>query len=279
MALSFSLIILSAFFHSSWNILLKNAINKHSFTVQIHFAASVMMTVILAVFFPEAFRFDKVTVIFAICSAFFFSFYQIFVAEAYKCADVSMVYPITTSSPLFIIVWAYFLLGERMTLAGFCGIILILSGCYIMNMTKGSNKLAFKGILMAVLAALFYSFGAMADKMGVTSVNTLLYIYLMTVFMTFFIAFFVGISPMRSKLAQVQWKLVTLGGLALLGSTVCYRLGLINMQIAYATSLRQVSSFFGLLMGIFFFKESYGIKRAIGCAVIISGIVLIRLGI
>ncbi len=278
MALSFSLIIFSAFFHSLWNILLKNAANKHSFTVQIHFAASVIMTVILALFFPEAFRFDKATVIFALCSAFFFSFYQIFVAEAYKCADVSMVYPITTSSPLFIIIWAYILLDERITPAGFCGVMLIISGCYIMNMTKGSNKLAFRGILMAVLAALFYSFGAMADKMGVTSVNTMLYIYLMTVFMTVFTGFFVGIAHIHTKRAKIQWKLVILGGMALLGSTTFYRLGLVDMQIAYATSLRQVSSFFGLLMGIFFFKESYGLKRAVGCAVIISGIVLIRLG-
>lgn len=278
MALSFFLIILSAFFHSSWNVLLKNASNKHGFTVQIHIAASVIMTIFLPIFFPEALQFDKTTVLFALCSSFFFSFYQIFVASAYKYADVSMVYPITTSSPLFVIVWAYFLLDEKITAAGFVGIMLIIAGCYIMNMTRGSNKLAFKGIFMAVLAALFYSFGAMADKMGVLSVNTALYIYLMTVFMTIFMAFFVGIAHLNTKSSKIQWKLVLLGGLVLIGSTTFYRIGLIDIPIAYATSIRQVSSFFGLLMGIFFFKESYGIKRAIGCVVIISGIVLIRLG-
>lgn len=279
MATSFSLIILSAFFHSSWNILVKSAKNKHSFTVHIHIAATIFMTIVLLLFYREAIYFDKVTVLFALCSAFFFSLYQVFVAEAYKCADVSMVYPITTSSPLFIIVWAYFLLGEKISLVGFLGVILTIAGCYIMNMTKGSNKTAFRGIIIAGLAALFYSFGAMADKMGVTSVNTILYIYLMTFFMTIFTSTFVGIAHLYTKKSKIEWKLVILGGLALASSTIFYRLGLIDIPIAYATSLRQISAFFGLLMGIILFKESYGIKRAIGCVVIISGIVLIRLGI
>ena len=278
MALGFFLIILSAFFHSSWNVLLKSASNKHGFTVQIHIVASLLMTVIMIVFFPENLRFDKATILFALASSFFFSFYQIFVAEAYKCADVSMVYPITTSSPLFVIIWAYFFLDEKITLAGFFGILLILSGCYIMNMTKGSNKMAFRGIFMAILAALFYSFGALLDKMGVLSVNTVLYIYLMTVFMTVFMAFFIGIAHLNAKSAKIEWKPVLLGGLVLIGSTAFYRIGLIDIPIAYATSIRQVSSFFGLMMGIILFKESYGIKRAIGCGVIISGIILIRLG-
>ncbi len=279
MAISFSLIILSAFFHSSWNILIKSAKNKHSFTVHIHIAATIFMTIVLVAFFREAIYFDKVTVLFALCSAFFFSLYQISVAEAYRLADVSMVYPITTSSPLFIIVWAYFLLGEKISLIGFIGVIFTIAGCYIMNMTKGGSKTALRGIIVAGLAALFYSFGAMADKMGVTSVNTILYIYLMTFFSTIFTSLFVGITHMNMKRAKIEWKLVILGGITLACSTIFYRLGLVDIPIAYATSLRQISAFFGLLMGIILFKESYGLKRALGCVVIISGIILIRFGI
>lgn len=278
MNLSFTLIILSAFFHACWNVLLKFSKNKHGFTLHMHIAGSIYLSVIMVLFFLESLRFHAPTFIFALSSAFFFSFYQVGVAEAYKSADVSMVYPITTSSPLFIIIWAHLFLGENISRVGFLGIILIIAGCYVMNATKGGNKTAARGVIFAVLAALFYSFGAIFDKMGVGSVDTMLYIYLMTVFMTFFLFFLSGSLSRKEVKMPSEWKLAALGGLMLAFSTIFYRQGLINIQISYAAALRQVSSFFGLIMGIIFFKESYGLKRAFGCAVILGGIILIRLG-
>ncbi len=75
------------------------------------------------------------------------------------------------------------------------------------------------------------------------------------------------------------WKLVILGGLAMTGSPITYRLGLIDMQISYDSALRQVSSFFGVLMWLIFLKETYGIKRIAGSIVIVLGIILIRLNL
>ena len=60
-------------------------------------------------------------------------------------------------------------------------------------------------------------------------------------------------------------------------STITYRLGLIDMQISYSSALRQLSSLFGVLMGLFFLKESYGLQRIVGSMVIVAGIMLIRL--
>lgn len=279
MALSFTLIIASAFFHATWNVLLKLAKDKHAFSFHIHIVASVYMTIIMVLFFPDSLRFHSSTFLFALLSAFFFSMYQTGVAEAYRFADVSMVYPITTSSPLFIIIWAQVFLGEKISVAGFSGIILIIIGCLVMNLTRGGNKTAVRGIIFAILAALFYSIGAMFDKLGVDSVDTILYIYLMTVFMAIFLCPLWLVMDRKQKKSVVEWKLILTGGFVLMASTALYRFGLIDMQISYAAALRQVSSFFGLVMGIMFFKETYGLKRAVGCTIILFGIVLIRLGI
>ena len=153
-----------------------------------------------------------------------------------------------------------------------------------MNITKGKgNKSGLYGILTALLAAFLYSFGAMADKMGVESVNTHLYIMLMADFMSFYSVLFTIISHRKSVTLHrkvsvpVQWKLVILGGLAMSASTITYRLGLIDMQISYSSALRQLSSLFGVLMGLFFLKESYGLQRIVGSMVIVAGIMLIRL--
>lgn len=284
MSFSFALIVLSAVFHAGWNLLVKKSDDKVSYNVHIQVATAVFITIYTLLFYPEAFYFHKPTFIYALLSSFFFALYQHFTAVSYKYADVSMVYPITTSSPFFIIIWAYFILDERISVFGIFGIALVLAGCYIMNITKGKgNKSGLYGILIALLAAFLYSFGAMADKMGVASVNTHLYIMLMADFMSFYSVLFATVSHRKSvtlhkKISvRVQWKLVILGGLVMAASTVTYRLGLIDMQISYASALRQLSSLFGVLMGIFFLKESYGMQRIIGSVVIIVGIVIIRL--
>lgn len=284
MSYAFALIVVSAVFHAVWNLLVKTSDDKVAYNVHIQVATAVFITSYTVFFFPDAFYFHKPTFIYALLSSFFFALYQHFTAVSYKYADVSMVYPITTSSPFFIMIWAYFILDERVTLFGIIGIILVLAGCYIMNITKGKgNKSGMYGILIAFLAAFLYSFGAMADKMGVASVNTHLYIMLMADFMSFYSVMFTIINHRKSVTLHrkihvpVQWKLVILGGFAMAASTVTYRLGLIDMQISYASALRQLSSLFGVLMGIFFLKESYGKQRIVGGIVIVAGIMLIRL--
>lgn len=286
MSLSFGLIVISAVFHASWNMLIKAADDKVAYNVHIQIATAFFVTVYTIIFYPDAFYIHKPTIYYALLSSFFFALYQYFAALSYKYADVSMVYPITTSSPLFIIIWAYFLLDEKISFMGIIGIILILAGCYIMNVTRGKgNKNAIYGIFLALLSAFLYSFGAMADKMGVGTVNTHLYIMLMADFISLYSIIFTTISHRNSRTlhkkvkGSIQWKLVGIGGLVMAASVVTYRLGLVDMQISYATALRQLSSFFGVLMGLIFLKESYGLQRIIGSIVIITGIILIRLNL
>lgn len=286
MSLSFGLIVISAVFHAVWNMLVKVSDDKVMYNVHIQISTAFFITIYTVIFYPNAFYYHQPTVIYALLSSFFFSLYQHFTAVSYKYADVSMVYPVTTSSPLFIVIWAYFILDERVSLFGVLGILLVLAGCYIMNITKSKgDKKGFYGILIALLAAFLYSFGAMADKMGVGSVNTHLYIMLMADFMSLYSVLFTIFSHRKARILHkkinisIQWKLVIFGGLAMGASTVTYRLGLIDMQISYASALRQISSFFGVLMGLIFLKESYGLQRIIGSIVIITGIVLIRLNL
>ena len=286
MSISFGLIVISAVFHAGWNMLVKSANDKVAYNVHIQIATALFVSIYTIIFYPEALYLHKPTLYYALLSSFFFALYQHFAAVSYKYADVSMVYPLTTSSPLFIIIWAYFLLDEKISLMGVLGIVLILAGCYIMNVTRGKgNKNALYGIFLALLSAFLYSFGALADKMGVGTVNTHLYIMLMANFISLYSILFASFSHRKSrtlhkKVAEkIQWKLVAVGGIIMAASIVTYRLGLVDMQISYATALRQLSSFFGVFMGIFFLKESYGLQRVIGSIVIISGIVLIRLNL
>ena len=49
-------------------------------------------------------------------------------ALAYMRIDVSIAYPLTTTGPLYIPLWAYVFLGERLTPLGAAGIVVTFAG-------------------------------------------------------------------------------------------------------------------------------------------------------
>ena len=155
---AFLFIIVSALFHATWNMFVKYSNDKVAYNVHIQISTAVFISLYTIIFHPDALYYHQSTFIYALLSSFFFSLYQHFTAVSYKYADVSMVYPITTSSPLFIVIWAYFILDEKVSAFGVLGIILVLAGCYIMNITKRKgDKNGLYGILIALLAAFLYS--------------------------------------------------------------------------------------------------------------------------
>ena len=274
---SFEIIVLSAFFHASWNVLIKMSKNKTQSTKYMLTVATVAGTIFMLIYDRNLLLVDINKMYLPIISAFFFSMYQLFTATAYKYGDVSLVYPITTAAPLFIVIWAYLFLGERISAIGFVGILLIVGGCIFMNSTRGSNKLAVKAVLYALLAAWVYSFGALADKLGVSEFNPLTYIYWMTFFSMVFSWIFVTIIYRKEEHSKIEWKLVIAAGIIVYASTAAFRIGLVDIEISYAAAVRQVSALFGLLIGVFFFKESSGVRRLIACLIILFGVTLIRL--
>ncbi len=116
----------------------------------------------------------------------FFTGYHLAVSTSYRYADVSLVYPITTSSPFFILVWAVLFLKEELSFIGVAGIIVTIIGTILLNKVKGGEgglKLS-KGVGYAFLAAFLYSFGALVDKKGVSQGgNFILYVYCMSFFL------------------------------------------------------------------------------------------------
>ncbi|MFC1580470.1 EamA family transporter [Thermodesulfobacteriota bacterium] len=71
---------------------------------------------------------------------------------------------------------------------------------------------------------------------------------------------------------------VFLGGAFLLFSNISYRYGLEITDVSYAAGVRQIATLFGVLMGVFLLKESYGFLRFLASLIIVLGIALIRIG-
>jgi len=276
----FLLIIFSALMHSLWNIILKKSNNKYLFNYQMHFLNFCIMTFAYIVFFREYMFFDLQAIVFAFFSALFFTGYHLFLSTSYRYADASMVYPVTTSSPIWVALWATIFLHEKITLLGLLGIIITLIGVLIINSSKTSELKFDKGILFAFISAFFYSVGAIIDKLGVGVNNFILYVYSLTIFMTFFMYLYSArrfTNHLEHFKVNIRYLLV--GSFILFLSFSVYRLGLIFVQVSYATALRQVNGLFGVLLGVLFLKEKFSYKRLAGSIVIVIGVLIIRANI
>ena len=272
-------VILSAFFHACWNILLKKARSKFRFNLNMHLASVVLFTILLLLFYPEEITFDGRIVLVGLLGAMFFATYHLLITKAYQYSDVSQVYPITNSSPLFVALWATFFLKEFPSKLGIIGIIVTIVGCLILNGASLKNTRFEKGVLIAFLAAFAYSFGAIFDKLGVNTGHAIMYTYYMNTFMALFFWLLFKINTKKEPVAKEDRKWIWPAGVILVLSAVTYRIGLIDIPLSYGVAIRQVSGLFGLLMGIILFKEGYGKTRLVGTLIIVAGVILVRLTI
>ncbi|BAI80293.1 conserved hypothetical protein [Deferribacter desulfuricans SSM1] len=273
------LILLSALFHSFWNVLLKDSENKYFFNFLMHLTNLVIFSIMYLLFFKDFLYFDKNIFIYSFIAATFFSGYHICLSTAYRYGEISSYYPIVSSSPVFVLIWAIVFLKEKLTISGSIAIFLIIAGVFFVGLVKYSKAESIKGVYFSLLAALFYSFGAIIDKIGVSRKNFILYIYLLTLFMTIYMYIFnykfIG-RGYSFYLKNYFWKIL-LGGFILFSSVFSYRYGLTMVNVSYAVFIRQANILFGLLFGYLIFREKIHRYKVVGAILIAVGVVIIKL--
>src|SRR3990170_7866599 len=95
--------------------------------------------------------------------------------KAIKLSPLSLTIPFMALSPVFIIIIAFFLLGELPDASGFAGIFFIVAGAYLLNAkTGGSGLLApikviakERGSIFMIIVAVIYSITATIGKIAV----------------------------------------------------------------------------------------------------------------
>ena len=274
-----TLILISALMHALWNFFLKKSPDKHKFNYQMHILNVILMTISYPILFRKYLFLDLRPFFYGFLAGIFFSAYHLFLSKSYSTEDVSKVYPITTSSPIFVTIMAVIFLGEKISLLGFLGIITVIVGILILNINSIGKITFTKGFSYAVLSSIAYSFGAIIEKTGVGKGNIFLYIYSVTLFMSIFLFIY---SKKKStghlRFALENIKLLIPASIVLFLSVVTYRFGLENINVSYATSIRQINALFGVIIGILLLKEPIELKRIIGAITIIIGIFFIKSG-
>ena len=287
--LAFSLIIFSAVMHAIWNVLVKRSRHKTVFIWWMFLISSVLFTGLLP-FAPERLRMPGAETMLMLCiGAVCFVLYHLLNGRAYRDGDLSIVYPLSQTSMIYVPIWGVALLGERFTIAGVGGILLVILGTFSVQMQRVTlaelarpfRDLKSPSVRAALLAGFIYSIGSIAEKTGVRHYPPLYFTYFMILFMLLLMT----INLLRPKYRMLigdefreNWRPILWSGPIVMASFLTFRYGLNLAPVGYAVPVRQVSIMVGVLIGIVFLRESFGRIRLLSALLIVAGAVLIRFG-
>jgi drug/metabolite transporter (DMT)-like permease len=269
--LALSLIVVAAFVHVIPHATIKRADDRDRFVWWMLLGNAVLYSPLLLIQVPRT----RVAWGIIIASGVIETVYLLAISRAYALGSLSVVYPIARgSAPLFLLVASIAILAERPTAYGITGIVLISIGIYG---TFGGGLPSGAALGWSLLAGLMTATYTTVDKIGITFVQPLVYIYLVLVVTAVFYTPIVLVRR-RPGAGRPQWIRVAIAAATM---PLAYALVLsamrLGMPASYAGSLREMSVIVAAAIGVAFFGETITPARIAGACGIAAGIVLIAL--
>jgi len=209
-------------------------------------------------------------------------------AGAYREGDLSLVYPIARSAPVFVLLWSTLVWHQPLPPVGVLGVLVVAFGAYVLQLRGLTPRdlvapvvsLAHnRSVRLAWVTALVVAVYSLVDDRAVESLDPLVYLYL---FVAASSALYIPLLLRRGwPLIQAEWRgrwkqILPAAALGAFG----YLLALIALRVehvGYVTAIRQASILFGVVLGIFLLREPYRRARLIGSSVMFAGMALICL--
>ncbi len=291
------LILLSSLSHALWNVLTQTSANSRYFS---GLKGLWIIGLGLVAFFILDFPFDHPDLLFwAALSGVLHGVYILCLSRAYSTQDISYVYPIARSAPVFVPFFAYYFLAETLSIYTFFAIGFILLAIYILHFKGGvihGVKNLWNAILHKDLRWAFYTLAlvvaySLVDKKGMdvffvhfpdqAFTNGLLFFF-MESFVGFilYVAYLFWREP-RAELFAVwkkEWMKALIAGVATLGSYGLICVVLQFEDVSTVVSLRQTSVLMVVYWGCWKLGEPFGKQRILASGLIIAGIGLIGWG-
>ena len=289
-----SLVILSSILHSLWNILTQTSKNSQFFS-GLKGVWLILMGVVALNWIGFSI-WNRELLFWGILSGVIHGVYILCLSRAYNTQDISYVYPIARSSPVFIPIFAWLLLGEKLTPQTLIAILIIISAIYILHfdghLIRGFNNL-WQAIQHNDLRWAFYTLiivvsYSLVDKKGMD-----LFLFhlpnqpfqngIAFFFMEATIGFTLCNLYLFSKhskteildLWEKEWLKGLVGALATLGSYGLICVVLQFESVSAVVALRQVSVLMVVYWGCWKLKEPFGRERLLAGGLIIFGVFLI----
>ena len=175
----FLLVIVSAVTHGLWNFLAKRATQKDLF-IGLSKAAETLIFAGPFIFLVARNGYgERYWMLYVGVAACFVFLNYAFLAQAYRRAELSVAYPISRASTLYLPLLAFLFIGERIDAVGWLSITCITCAVLVMQLEEFSRrevrtllaKLRRPGIVFALLAALMAASYTIWDEVAVARIH------------------------------------------------------------------------------------------------------------
>ncbi|GAA5233089.1 EamA family transporter [Verticiella sediminum] len=281
-----SLVVLAALIHASWNLLAKRAAKVGPAFVFAYCVASTLLylPLVLWILWHDTMDWNWPVVACIVASGALHLVYSLCLQRGYQQADLSVVYPVARGTgPLISVVGAFLILDEPVTGAGLIGVLCVVAGIFLIatqgEWAKFRQPAAWVGVRWGVTTGLMIAAYTVVDGYGVKV------LLVAPVVLDWFagVVRMVMLAPFVLVRREANWEAMRgYWGLAFavgLLAPLSYILVLQALQGGAPLSLvapaREMSMMAGALLAMFFLKERVSTWRLAGCAVLITGVVLL----
>lgn len=218
--------------------------------------------------------------------------YQIFLGRAYERGDLSVVYPISRSTPALVAIVAVPLMDDPVSAAGGAGIAVVMAGMWLVH-TGG--RIAWRGLVSPGIGYAYLTLATTAgysllDKLAMQRFaevtwagqvpRALVYFYLLTTASTLLFVPMVMRRLPRETFLSVPKRYagrLLFGLVASVGSYVLILEALRTASVSYVTAVRQTSVVFAALLSFLMLRERPGRPRTVGALLTVAGVAIIAL--
>ncbi len=270
-------VLFGAMLHAGWNAMVKSSTDKSLDTALINTLASFLALPLVAWFGwppPQAWPFIVVSIVIHVG-------YYTALSGAYRHGDLGLTYPLMRgSAPLLVALSASVTLGETLSPLAWMGVVGICVGV----LTLGLSKHAFdspRALQFAMVNAVIIASYTVVDALGVRTAGGAIQ-YVATLFLLnswpFALVVFARRKWAIGPYVRRRWPVCLVGAAASIGSYGVALWAMTQAPVATVAALRETSVLFAALLGVWFLKEVFTLRRAIGTCVILSGVMALRLG-
>jgi drug/metabolite transporter (DMT)-like permease len=278
----------SAFFHAS-----RIAVTKHlslSFSAEVLTfyvnLSSLAITLPLIIWYHD-FPFEEPRYLLAVLSGGLLSAFGGWALNAaIHKTEVSIVGPVMTLTPGFVLLTEWLLTGMLPGLVGLLGILLLIGGAYVLSL--GDHRVSWyvpflrlvtdRGSLLALIAAACFGAASVFGRIGIQLSDPLSFAVVVAIVnpVVLFIVFTLRKRRFYAEIftsnARRQIRpLLLLGGLFAL-MRVADQIALSLTLASYAMAVKRTAGVFSVLLGRWFFKETYTLIKLVGAAVMLIGV-------
>ena len=271
-------VLCGALLHACWNALVKSSKDKALDTALIHLIGSFISLPLLLIVGPPG----SASWPFICASVVIHIGYYIALTGAYKHGELGLTYPLMRgTAPLLVALSASMTVGERLTPLAWAGVVGVSCGVLALGLSRHAldSRLAVGFALAnAVVIAIYTVVDALGARASGNPVQYVVALFALDGWPFALLVFARRGGGVAWPYARRRWPVAVLGAAASLGSSGIALWAMTEAPVATVAALRETSVLFAALLGSWFLKEAFTLRRVLGTATIVAGVMALRMG-